>query len=165
MGAELRNIETVAASQRLVICGSMTFYGYMIRTRDELTAYGVQTVLPEPENHLAESLSDHHFEDVRRDLAFAHVRKIRNPRTFGILVSNFEKHGLSNYIGPSTFAEIAIAAAHGKRIFLLNEFPPVYAEELEMWRAVPLRGRLNVLVTLYRDACLRPVRQLSMFAA
>jgi len=161
MSADYRS----GAPRRLVISGSMSFYGYMYRLHDELAQKGVESLLPEAQDDLAEILPSAQFEALKRELSFAHIRRVKNPRTYGILVANFEKHMLPNYIGPSTFAEVAIAANQGKKIFILNEFPQVYAEELSLWGAIALRGRLDLLVRLYRETCLRPVRQLSMFAA
>jgi hypothetical protein len=161
----MRAEDECGATRRLVISGSMAFYGYMYRLQDELAEEGVESLLPEAQDDLAELLPSAQFEALKREMSFAHIRRVKNPRTYGILVANFEKHSLPNYIGPSTFAEVAIAASQGKKIFILNEFPQVYAEELSLWGAIALRGRLDLLVRLYREACLRPIRQLNMFAA
>src|SRR4028118_553833 len=118
MGAEARLPIQLGANRRIVICGSMTFFGYMSRIREQLLRNGVEAIIPDAEDHLTGALPPNELEEFRRSMALAHIRRVRNPRTFGVLAVNFDKYGLEDYIGPSTFAEIAIAAAHGKRIFI-----------------------------------------------
>ena len=165
MAPDNRPSGSLHAMRRVVVCGSMTFYGIMIRLREQLVAEGVEALLPNAETHFLESTSQDQFETIRHAFSRNHIRRIRNPLTYGILVANFDKHGIRDYIGPSTFAEIAIAAVHGKKVFVFNEFPTVYEDELSLWRAEALHGRLERLIDLYRQACLRPIRQFNMFAA
>jgi hypothetical protein len=143
----------------------MTFFGYMSRVREQLASAGVEALVPDAEDHLLESASPRQFDELRRAFAMNHIKRIRNPRTFAVLVLNFDKHGIENYIGPSTFAEIAVAAVHGKKLFVLNGFPTVYEDELALWRAERLHGRLDQLIALYRERCSRRTFQLDMFAA
>ncbi len=51
----------------------------------------------------------------------------------GILVLNFVKKGIKNYIGGNTLMEIAFAFVAGKKIFLINPIPEdvSYADELK----------------------------------
>src|SRR5690242_1558176 len=118
------------ATRRVVLCGSMSFFGMMHRLQDQLARRQVATVLPDTENEIADTLSVDQYDALKREMSFNHIRRIKNPRTYGILVANFDKHGAPGYIGPSSFAEIAIAAAHGRKVFILNEFPSLYRDEL-----------------------------------
>jgi hypothetical protein len=151
-------------TRRIVVCGSMAFYGQMCRVHEILSEQSVRAVLPGADDHLLAALTPREQDAFKREVSLAHIRRIRNPQTFGILVLNFDKHGISGYIGPSTFAEIAIATVHGKEVFLLGPYPETYAEELAAWGAVTLDGHLDQLITRYREACARESRQLSMFA-
>jgi hypothetical protein len=150
-------------TRRVVVCGSMTFYGQMCRVQEMLSEQSVRAVLPGAEDHLLGTMTPKEQDAFKRQVSLAHIRRIRSPQTFGILVLNLDKHGISGYIGPSTFAEIAIATVHGKRVFLIGPFPEIYAEELAAWGAVTLDGCLEPLIARYREACARPSRQLSMF--
>ena len=151
-------------SRRLVVCGSMSFYGEMCRVQALLAEQSVRVVLPDAEGYATARMGPEQYDAFKREVSFAHIRRIRNPQTFGILVVNHDKHGVRSYVGPSTFAEIAVSTVHGKRVFLLGAFPEVYADELAAWGAVALHGRLEALIGLYREACARPTRQFSMFA-
>ncbi len=64
-----------------------------------------------------------------------HFEKIR--RSDAILVLNYPTKKSPNYIGGSTFGEIAVAFSMGKRIFLANAIPrdSIFREELQVWGA------------------------------
>jgi len=51
----------------------------------------------------------------------------------GILVLNFDKKGIKNYIGGNTLMEIAFAYVLGKKIFLINPIPDSvsYVDEIK----------------------------------
>ena len=140
-------------SSMVVVCGSMSHFGSMCQVRKELLEDEVPVALPDVEDEDVASLDEVHYRSFVGKAALNHLRRVRSPRTFAILVVNFDKEGIEDYIGPSTFAEIASAASHSKRIFILNEFPTVYRDVLNAWKAVPLHGRLDSLVQLYREAC------------
>jgi hypothetical protein len=148
---------------RLVLCGSMTFFAHMRDLRDELYSHDVHVVLPDTEDDIGH-YDARQYELFRRCCVKRHLRRVRSQRTFGILVANFNKNGIPDYIGPSTFAEIATAAATNKRIFILQDFPAVFKDVLADWEAVPLHGRLDPIVQLNHNTCiLRVEQQLEMF--
>jgi hypothetical protein len=149
---------------RLVLCGSMTFFGYMRRIRDELSEFDIEVALPDAEDDV-DHYDERQFEMFRRQVVQRHIGRVRSQRTIGILVTNFDKHGIADYIGPSTFAEIATAAATNKRIFVLQDFPDVFRDTLSIWDAVPLRGSYEPLLDIYRRARAVPDSQLELFAA
>ncbi|WP_343763015.1 hypothetical protein [Sphingomonas molluscorum] len=134
----------------------------MCQVKEELLDDAVPVALPDVEDEDIAALDEANYRQFVGRAALNHLKRVRGRNTFAILVANFDKHGIEDYIGPSTFAEIAAAASHGKRIFILNEFPPVYRDLLSAWKAVPLHGRLDPLVQLYRDACGERERQLDL---
>jgi hypothetical protein len=153
----------VDSARRVVLCGSMTFYGEMIRVRDRLDKCSVPALLPDAEDERITSLGVDEYERFKRRVSLMHLRRVRHRSTFGILVLNLDKRGLADYIGPSTFAEIAMATAFNKRVYLIGVCPEFYADELAAWGAIALDGRLDRLIEDYRTACL-PGPQLTMFA-
>lgn len=157
------NDEWTSNGRRVVVCGSMTFFGEMCRVKHTLATHSVGCVLPDAEDHVVHSMTSVQFEAFRREASFAHLRRVRHPATFAILAINFDKHGIRDYIGPSTFAEIAVATASHKKVFVLNDFPAAYAQELTTWQAIRLNGRLEPLVREYITQCAKPTRQLTMF--
>jgi hypothetical protein len=56
------------------------------------------------------------------------------------------------YLAPSTFAEIAVAFEHGKKIFLMERAPPKYADDLWAWGATELLGSLETLISRHAVA-------------
>ncbi len=137
----------------VVVCGSMTHFANMHRLSIELQEEDIPAELPDAEGEDIVALDEERYRRFVRMATLTHLKRVRSRRTFAVLVANFDKHGIEDYIGPNTFAEVAAAAARGKRIFVLNDFPTIYSDLLHAWRAVPLHGRLSPLIHLYREAC------------
>lgn len=65
-----------------------------------------------------------------------------------VLVANFEKNGIPNYIGANTFLEMGFAHVLKQKIFTLNPLPEnTYLQtELEAMRPIILNGKVeNIL--------------------
>lgn len=62
-----------------------------------------------------------------------------------ILVLNFDKNGVKNYIGGNTLMEIGFAHVLNQRIFLYNQIPdiPYYSTEIEAVNPVVINGDLS----------------------
>ena len=62
-----------------------------------------------------------------------------------ILVCNFDKNGIKNYIGGNTLMEIGFAHVNDKKVFLLNPIPKEvsYSDEIKAMADVILNGDLN----------------------
>lgn len=149
--------------QRIVICGSMSFYGDMLDIQNLLKNNGILSIVPEAENQYTDILSKKDFNTFKRHVSFQYLKKIRAPETVAILAVNRDKHGIKDYIGPNTFAEIAIAFAQGKQIFLLQGIPDVYLDELHAWGVVPLDGSISKMLQYYRTVIEPSARQLTLF--
>ncbi len=64
-----------------------------------------------------------------------------------ILVLNFEKNGIQNYIGGATFLEIYTAFRLGKKIFLYNPLPQcLFTDELCGIDPIIIKGDLNEII-------------------
>lgn len=121
----------------------MTFYNKMKELESKLHSMGFDVYSPqlgEGEDFL--SMAD---EKIRKGKGYYVSLHRGNIQSSGaILVANFEKNGIPNYIGPSTFAEIGMAYAFGKKIFLLNEISKTAnkIEELGL-DSIVLKGNLE----------------------
>ncbi len=64
-----------------------------------------------------------------------------------ILVLNFDRRGVANYIGGNTLMEIGFAHVLNKKIFLWNPVPeiPYYKSEIEATRPVIINGDLSLV--------------------
>lgn len=148
--------------RRFVVCGSMAFAMQMDRICSRLSELGVPALAPDDVDLAADFSDQRQYEMFKRTVSKAHISKVRDPRTIGIIVANFQKHGMRSYIGPNTFAEIAVAFADSKAIFLMDGTPNNFADELSAWGVHDLKGNLEPLVGKYRELCQRDVNQLSL---
>jgi len=63
-----------------------------------------------------------------------------------VLVLNFEKDGIENYIGGATFIEMYDAFRAGKKIFLCNEIPDgMLHDEIISFNPIVLNGDFNLI--------------------
>jgi len=144
----------------------MGVYPRILEEQHALQDRGVRTVVPVAEDNIASGLTPKAFEAFKRRVGRQYLAKIRDVRTVGILAVNCDRYNIADYIGPNTFAEIAVAFAHGKQIYLLQAIPDLYRDELQAWEAIPLYGRLDTLVEAFH-AYFKKVeaqgRQLTLF--
>jgi len=81
---------------------------------------------------------------IRGDILKYYFQKIRESEA--ILVLNFEKNGIKNYIGGNVFLEMGFAHVLNKKIFLLNEIPEVlYKDEIKAMQPVVIKGDLGLI--------------------
>lgn len=61
-----------------------------------------------------------------------------------ILVCNFAKNGIENYIGGNTLMEMGFAHVNDKKIFLLNSYPKdsAYLDEIRAMESIVINGDL-----------------------
>jgi hypothetical protein len=139
---------------RVVVCGSMAFEREMADIASRLCEIGVPAICPDfddPAVINARASDVEGYRAYKREVSLRHFRKILDPQTTGIVVANHEKRGKPSYIGPNTFAEIAVAFAHGRKIWLLEGIPDQYEDELTAWGAVDSAGDLGVVVDGFAD--------------
>ena len=62
-----------------------------------------------------------------------------------LLVANFDKHGIENYIGGNAFLEMGFAHILNQKIFLLNPIPrmPYYETEIIAMQPLVIDGDLS----------------------
>lgn len=119
--------------KRIVLCGSMKLKEKIFEIEEYLKNKGYEVVSPK----------EFRVEMTRIDLSKMHFDEIANENTDIVLAVNVTKNGIDNYIGLSTFTEIAMAVYFNKKIYLLNDIYEPYREELEGWNVIPLKGNLE----------------------
>jgi hypothetical protein len=62
-----------------------------------------------------------------------------------LLVANYDKHGIKNYIGGNAFLEMGFAHVLNQQIYLLNPIPkmPYYETEIRAMQPVVINGDLT----------------------
>jgi len=65
-----------------------------------------------------------------------------------VLVLNYDRNGVKNYIGGNTFLEMGFAYILNKPIYLLNPIPeiPYYKTEIIAMKPVVIEGNLNKVI-------------------
>src|SRR3989344_4997833 len=126
----------------------MQYTERMLEVRDELNRLGHDafvTNLAEPfigrtdeEKEVIKQDQKRHKDAIRE---FWHLMQGAD----AILVVNLTKHGIENYIGGNTFAEIMFAHVLHQKIFLLNPIPeiPFYKSEIIAVEPVTIHGDLT----------------------
>ena len=134
------------AVMKIAICGSMVFAKQMKKAGQFLEEKGHQVITPVfvddwADGKLAKRLS----EDKRKkehDLIRDYYQKIKTADA--ILVLNYTKKKIKNYIGGNSFLEMGFAHVLNKKIYLLNPIPKIdlYRDEIKAMAPVILNGDL-----------------------
>ena len=119
--------------KRIVLCGSRKFKDNIIELEKNLRNNGYEVIVPK----------EFLVPMPKKEHSMLHFSEIANERTACILVVNEDKGDIKNYIGPNSFAEIAMAFYHGKKVFLKNDIYEPYQDELVGWEVIPLKGDLK----------------------
>src|ERR1700759_4686564 len=101
----------------VVICGSMKTLGLMSRIAQFLRSVGLSVVVPSPDDP-SEYRSAERSIELKREASRRHMDHIRRPDTVAVLVVNVDRPDVRHYIGPNAFAEIGVAFADDRRVFL-----------------------------------------------
>jgi len=138
---------------KITICGSSAFKEQMLEYRDKLFAMGHEAIVhPDYEAFvkgekqeiwsLVEN-GEHYLAKKTQGYIKWYYDAICS--SDGILVLNFDKKGIKNYIGGNTLMEIGFAHVHGKKIYLLNPVPEdvSYGDEIKAMYDEILDGDLN----------------------
>lgn len=135
---------------KIVICASLSFPEKILEVKEELEELGHKIFIPPTTYAYLEGRRVK--GDLKQDLdAKKHVDAIRlyyNEISHSdcILVLNYTKKGIKNYIGPNTLIEIAFAHVLNKKIYLLNPVPEmdIKSEVVHMNPRV-INGDLNII--------------------
>ncbi len=128
----------------ITICGSMNFFSDIEQLKKELENLGFKVFTPSKEGTGTDysKLSKQEQADMKQDFIDKHIEKIRE--SDAILIANYSKNGVENYIGANTFLEMAFAYILKKKIFILNNIPnQPNSVEIEGLKPISLKGNLN----------------------
>jgi hypothetical protein len=133
---------------KITICGSMQFHQEMLGVKHTLEASGHVVEVPSGvydwEKNEAHVKTDEEKITVKieHDLIREHFQKIQD--SDAILVLNYDKKGIQNYVGGNTFLEMGLAFWLGKRIYLLYPIPTMdYYTEMHAMQPIILGGDLQ----------------------
>jgi len=139
---------------KIAICGSLNFTFEIEKLANELRKMGFETSIPiSSEKILKGEFSLEEIKKEKKDGKFSE-RAITHDsiriywgiikNSDAILVANYEKDGISGYIGGNAFLEMGFAHVLKKRIFLLNGIPEMnYRDEIRAMQPIVLGGDLS----------------------
>jgi hypothetical protein len=136
---------------KIGVVGSMQFAEKMIGVKNELKKMGHNAFLSNSVSPFV-GKSDEEKEKIKIDQKINEdvIREfwIQMQGADAILVANYDKHGIKNYIGGNTLMEIGFAHVLKQKIFLLNPIPeiPYYKTEIEAVKPIILNGDLSKIV-------------------
>lgn len=135
---------------KIGVVGSMQFTEKMLKVRDQLIGIGHDafvTSLASP--FVGKSDEEKEQIKIRQKNNQDAIREFWQLMQNGdaILVANFDKNGIKNYIGGNTLMEIGFAHVLNQKIFLLNPIPeiPFYKTEIEAMKPIIINGNLNLI--------------------
>jgi len=136
---------------KIAICGSMVFTDEMLEAKKKLEELGYTVFV----SGFAESHLNKNTEE-REKLAIIQKNENDAMREYweviqkvdAILVLNYDRRGIKNYIGGNAFLEMGFAHVLNKKIYLLNDIPEVeiYKSEIEAMKPTILNGDLSKIV-------------------
>lgn len=144
---------------KLAVCSSASFYKTVIELSYELEALNLTVILPKTAQKMKQEgrENDEAITDWSNSPIGYHGKALLIREHFdeiaecdAILVTNYEKHGKPNYIGPNVLMEMATAFFLKKSIFILNDQPddsPLIDEILGL-EPVFLKGDIQKLKEL-----------------
>jgi hypothetical protein len=144
---------------KIVIVGSVELADKLIEMSEELTKRGIETDIPHTVNRIKNGeLTLEDFKKMKKerggDFSFRQESKVDYLKRYhsliaasdGILVANFEKNGIKNYIGGNALMELGFAYTLDKPIYLYNDVPDMaYTDEIRSVNPIILNGDLSLI--------------------
>ena len=145
---------------KITICGSIAFIEEMQETKKNLEKLGhivemppIQIMdgqgklIPVKEYYTlrkSADVTDHWVWERKAEAMRNHFNKVM--WADAILVLNYDKNGISHYIGANTFLEMGLAFHHEKKIFLLKPIPEIsFKEEILGMHPIVLKENLSLI--------------------
>jgi hypothetical protein len=135
---------------RVGVIGSMQFTERMLQARDKLNAMGhdafvtdLHTAFIGKTDQEKEVIKLHQKNNMDAIREFWHLMQDAD----AVLVLNYDKHGIKNYIGGNTLMEIGFAHILNQKVFLLNDIPDIhfYKTEIEAVKPVVINGDFSLI--------------------
>lgn len=138
---------------KIAICGSMSASVQMCEIEKFLTANGHKVFLPKNTEKYAngdlQSETNHESAEhkIHGDLIRGYFDIINN--SDAVVVANYEKNGIKNYVGGNSFLEAGFAHVLNKKLYFINDIPEImYKDELVAMQPIIIYGDLSKLLCL-----------------
>jgi len=148
----------------ITICGSIAFYDEMLDVKKKLEQLGHQVKLPpfeiKDENGNIIPIKEYYTKrkaetddtswiwDRKEETMRLHFQKVE--WSDAILILNYDKNNIPNYIGGNTLLEMGLAFHLNKKLFLLNNIPEIsYKEEILGMKPIVINQDLTKISGLW----------------
>lgn len=137
---------------KITICGSVTFAKKLVEIYHQLEKLGHEPVMHEEMFGIADGTAKEIIDginldhaEIKRKYGFIKIWHGLIKSSDAILVCNYDKNGMENYIGGNTLMEIGFAHVLNQKIFLYNSIPdiPYYKSEIEAMKPEIINGDLS----------------------
>ena len=140
---------------KITVCGSVTFAEKLVDVCRRLEELGHQPIMHKDMFGIADGTAKEIIDGIKMD--HAEIKKKHNfikiwhdliKSGDAILVCNFDKNGIKNYIGGNMLMEIGFAHVNDKKVFLLNPIPDdvSYTDEIKAMVDTVLYDDLDKIV-------------------
>jgi hypothetical protein len=145
---------------KITLCGSIAFYDEMVLTQKKLEALGHIAYLPPAEicGEFGQKIPTKEYYSIRKttDAHDGWIWKAKETAmrehfnkvmaADAVLILNYSKNGIENYIGGNTLLEMGVAFHLKKAIFLLNPIPEMcYQNEILGLQPLVINGDLTLI--------------------
>ena len=136
---------------KIAICASMVFAEKMVQVKHQLMEIGHTVFISQfAEGYLGKAEKEKEKLAVSDKNEHDAIRKFWEiiKKSDAILVLNYDRKGIKNYIGGNTLMEIGFAHVLDKKIFMMNPVPDIeyYRSEIEAVSPVVLKQDLNKII-------------------
>lgn len=137
---------------KITLCGSIRFADKIIENYNKLKDLGHEPMVHEEMFNIADGSAKKILEGVAKDHSqvkreYDFIKWWHNciKRGDAILVCNYDKNGIKDYVGGNTLMEIGFAHVNDKKIYILNPIPEnvSYVDEIKAMVNVVLDGDLT----------------------
>ncbi len=133
----------------------MKFHKEMLEWKDRLTEKGFNVYVPGSANELqGYKEAGSSKEAVKRKVENNYIRKHYDfiKQSEGILVLNYDKNEIKNYIGGNSLMEMGFAFTLNRDIFLLNPAPEIsYDSEINAMQPIVINNKIDAITDYYKS--------------
>ena len=139
---------------KIAICGSLIFTFEFKELAEKLKKQGFEVHIPISSEKIIRG--EFSFEEIKKEKENGEIVnraiKLDSIRAYwdvinncdAVLIANYDKKGIKDYIGGNSFLEMGFAHILKKRIFLLNNIPDmIYGDEIKAMQPIILDGDLT----------------------
>lgn len=142
---------------KIAICGSLDFTYEIDKLANELREMGFEVCIPISSEKILKG--EFSLEEIKKEKESGKFSdraiKYNSIRAYWgiikncdcILVANYDKKRIKNYVGGNSFLEMGFAHILQKKVFLLNDIPEmIYSDEIKAMQPAVLNGDLSKII-------------------